>query len=112
MLVPPSRACPRSWFALPFLLLPLGTAQAGPEPPALDLAQLQDDMRQAPPGSDGVTAPTDPQAQPGHVIYLNYEGGTISSGGGYESDSKSNTSWVCQGTFTPFGAGQMQDASI
>ncbi len=102
----------RPCLVLALVLLPLGGASAAPDDLPVATANLGSDMRIAPPGATHVTAAPSPLSSAGQIIYLNYEGGTINSGGGYDSDAPSNSSWVCQGTFSPFGAGAMQDASI
>jgi len=107
-----SRTIKRPLVALAALLIPL-SAHAAPDDLAVEL-DLANDMRVAPEGASALAPANDPQGGggPGHVIYLNYDGGTISAGGNFESNSQNNTSWVCQSTFTPFGAGALQDASI
>lgn len=111
-------ARPNLVVAIAVLLAPVSTAMAEPVNPSdpsdpSDVVQidLSNDMYVAP-GTNDVADRPRPKRQGPVVVYLNYDGGTINGSSGYESNSKTNTSWVCSGTFTPFGDGQMKDASI
>lgn len=77
-----------------------------PAEPSLENASLKHDMR--PPTAETVLGGS-VSRQRTQVVYLNYDGATISGGA---NDARSNRSQVCQGTIAPFGDGQMRTASI
>lgn len=91
------------------LLATFAPAWAGE--PALGVGDLSQDQFQAPvEDRAGFHAPRERQRP--HTFFLNYDGPTLYQSSSYESDSQSNTSWVCSGSFSPFGEGQLKEASV
>lgn len=86
-------------------------AAAGQAPP-IGVGDLSRDQFVAPAATGTVTLEPPAPRQVPHTFFLNYDGPTLNPSSGYESDSQTNTSWVCSGSFSPFGEGQLKDASV
>lgn len=85
-------------------------APPGSEPELRDLP-LRDDELVAPDWNRYGQPEAPPQRQGPAVFYLNYDGAQLNPGQG--SNTQTNTSFVCAGSFSPFGNNsQLRDASV
>jgi len=86
-------------------------AVANADPPELAITADLSDDRVPGPAMDETAVPGPVAADP-VVVFLNYDGVTLSSGGFGGDDATANTSNVCSATFQPYGSGAKRDASV
>ncbi len=90
-------------------LLAMPTTASG-QPTLSAPVDLSDD-RVVAPGADLTATPRPAKDEP-VVVFLNYDGVTLTSANFGEEDATSDTSAVCPGTISAYGSGAKRDASV